>query len=372
MKSNSNLAICRALVKEGAGLDIVSGGELYKALKVGANPKRIVYAGVGKTATEIDTAIRKGILFFNVESTSELALIEKICRKRRKNINISLRINPGVQVHTHAFITTGVSESKFGLDFSTIRKIFSKSDAFAHLNIVGLHVHIGSQIINSGPFVNTLRKISAFIKELKAEGIRIDYLNIGGGLGIIYSKEHPQTADEYAKAILPILKDLEVNIILEPGRFISGNSGILVTKVLYIKKTPRKRFVIVDAGMNDLIRPALYGAHHEILPLKYPGRRQKLTKVDVVGPICENSDFFAKDRPLHKTEEGDILAVMGVGAYGSSMSSNYNARPRIAEAMVIKGKCYTVRRRETYKDLVREESVPSILKINPQPKVHGS
>lgn len=362
MKSNANLAICRALVKEGAGLDIVSGGELYKAQKVGANPKRIVYAGVGKTAMEIDTAIRKGILFFNVESIPELVLIEKICKRHHKKINVSLRINPDVPVHTHTFITTGVSESKFGLDFSTIRKIFLRRDVFAHLNIAGLHMHIGSQIIDSGPFVNAIRKISAFIKQLKAEGARIDYLNIGGGLGIIYSKEHPQTADEYAKAILPILKNLKVNIILEPGRFISGNSGILVTKVLYVKKIPRKKFVIVDAGMNDLIRPALYGAYHEILPLRYSGRRQKIAKVDVVGPICESSDFFAKDRKLPQLEEGDLLAVMGAGAYGFSMSSNYNARPRIAEVMVMKGKHIIIRRRETYQDLIRGEAIPRILK----------
>ena len=362
MKSNSNLAICRALVKEGAGLDIVSGGELYKALRAGANPKKIVYASVGKTATEIDTAVRKGILFFNVESVSELVMIEKICKSRRRRIKVSLRINPSVKAATHHFITTGISENKFGINFNAARMIFRRKQVFPHLDIIGLHMHIGSQIIDKVPFVNALRKMASFVEELRADGIRIDYVNIGGGLGIIYSGEQPQTARDYAKAILPILKKMKVKVIFEPGRFISGNSGILVTRVLYVKQNPRKRFIIVDAGMNDLMRPALYDAHHEILPLRSSGGRQRLLKADVVGPICESADFLAKNRRLPKVKEGDLLAVMGTGAYGFSMSSNYNARPRAAEVMVIRGRYYVVRQRETYQDLISGESIPKILK----------
>jgi len=361
MKSNSNLSVCRALVKERAGLDIVSGGELYKALKIGAKPEKIVYASVGKTAIEIDTAIKKGILFFNVESTSELVMIENLCKRLNRRTKISLRINPGIRPRTHRFITTGISESKFGLDFNTAREIFAKRNAFPHLDIIGLHMHIGSQITDKAPFVNALRKIAPFIKKLRDKGISINYINIGGGMGIIYSKERPQTAKEYARAILPILKKLKVKVILEPGRFISGNSGVLITRVLYVKKTPRRRFIIVDAGMNDLIRPALYDAYHEILPLRRLGKVETFIKTDVVGPICESADYLAKNRRLPEVEEGDLLAVMGAGAYGFSMSSNYNARPRAAEVMVIRGRYYIVRRRETYQDLIRGERIPSVI-----------
>lgn len=360
MKSNSNMAVCRTLVNEGAGLDIVSGGELFKALRIKVNPRKIVYASVGKTATEIDAAVRKGILFFNVESTPELVIIEKICKRRNRKTKVSLRINPDVKADTHQYITTGVSESKFGLDFNTARRIFLRRDLFPHLDIVGLHIHIGSQITNSRPFVMALRKTASFIKELRAKGVKIDYLNIGGGMGIVYSREQPQTAEEYAKATLPILRKLNVKVILEPGRFISGNSGILVTKILYVKKATKKRFIIVDAAMNDLLRPSLYHAHHEILPLRHMSR-QHFTKADIVGPICESGDYLAKDRRLPDVKEGDLLAVMSAGAYGFSMSSNYNSRPRVAEVMVIKGSCHIVRRRETYKDLIRGEVVPRTL-----------
>jgi len=360
MKSNSNLAICRALIKEGAGLDIVSGGELYRALKVGADPKKIVYASVGKTAMEIDTAIRKGILFFNVESIPELIMIEKMCKRHHKRIKVCLRVNPNVKANTHHYITTGVSENKFGLEFETAKAVFTQTNNFPHLDIVGLHIHIGSQITEKAPFVKALRRLSTFVKSLRSDGIRIEYVNIGGGMGITYQKERPQTAQGYAKAIIPILKKLKVHVILEPGRFISGNSGVLITKVLYVKKTQRKRFIIVDAGMNDLMRPALYEAYHEIIPLKKSGRRS-LSKADVVGPICESGDYIAKDRLLPQVKEGQLLAVMSAGAYGFSMSSNYNSRPKVAEAIVVKGRCYIIRRRETYKDLIRGESIPRVL-----------
>ncbi len=363
MKANSNLAICRALVKEGAGLDIVSGGELFKALRVGCPAKRIVYASVGKTEEEIIEAIRRGILFFNVESISELELINRVSRKLNSTTQVAIRINPDVEPGTHQYITTGKLTNKFGIDFLTARKIFSQSGKFSNLKISGLHMHIGSQIIDGKPFLDAIRRVVQFIDHLGFLGIRIEYLNIGGGLGIIYRDEKPQTADEFARLILPVLKSAGLKIILEPGRFIVGNAGILVTKVLYIKKTKVKTFVIVDAGMNDLIRPALYDAYHEILPLRYTlsAKRYK-EQVDVVGPICESADFFAKDRILPQLKEGDFLAIMGSGAYGFSMSSNYNCRLKAVEAMVMGNKHFVIGRRESFEDLTRNEIIPQVLR----------
>ena len=361
MKSNSSLSVCKALIKAGAGLDIVSGGELYKANKIGADPKRIVYASVGKTALEIDRALKAGILFFNVESIPELVLIERLCGRGDRRAQIAVRVNPGVKASTHKYITTGTHENKFGIDENTVEKIFKEKGRFPHLDIIGLHIHIGSQITDSAPFVKAIRKASKLIATLRRRGHRIDYLNIGGGLGIVYNKERPQTAKEFAKATTPILKKLKVNLILEPGRFISGNSGVLVTKVLYVKKSPGKNFMIVDAGMNDLMRPSLYEAYHEILPLRR-SKSRKTTKFDVVGPICESGDFIARSRRLPLIKESEYLAVMGAGAYGFSMSSNYNARPRAAEVMVIRGRYYITRRRERYADLIRGEKIPRALR----------
>ncbi|MDP2939118.1 MAG: diaminopimelate decarboxylase [Candidatus Omnitrophota bacterium] len=371
MKANSNLAICSSLVKEGAGLDIVSGGELFKATKSGVSPKKIVYASVGKTQKEIQQALKIGILFFNVESEAELENINRVARNLKKDAKVAIRINPDVEPKTHQYITTGRLTNKFGIDFRTAKNIFLKRKEFRNLKINGLHIHIGSQIIKSAPFVSAIKRVANFVAELKKELIDLEFLNIGGGLGIIYKDEKPQTADEFAKAVLPILKQTGLKIILEPGRFIAGNAGILVAKVLYIKKTKAKTFVIVDAGMNDLIRPALYSAYHEILPIEhraFPRLRsgqasiEHRKKVDIVGPICESADFFAKDRLLPRINEGDLLAIMGAGAYGFSMSSNYNCRSRVAEVMVIKNKFFITRKRETYNDLIRGETIPSILK----------
>ncbi|NQT95260.1 MAG: diaminopimelate decarboxylase [Candidatus Omnitrophica bacterium] len=360
MKSNSNLSVCRALVKQGAGLDIVSGGELFKAQKIKADPRKIVYASVGKTALEIDKALRAGILFFNVESVPELIMIEKLCARLKKRAKVAIRVNPGVRADTHKYITTGTKENKFGIDENTAASIFRQREKFSHLDIVGIHIHIGSQITQREPFIKALKKASVLIRALRAQGVKIDYLNIGGGLGIIYHKERPQTAKEFAKAVVPLLKKLDVKLILEPGRFISGNSGILVTRVLYVKRSPSKNFMIVDAGMNDLMRPSLYSAYHDILPI----RRSRATrrKFDVVGPICESGDFLAKERILSQSDEGDYLAAMGAGAYGFSMSSNYNARPRVAEVMVINGSYYITRNRESYEDLIRGEKIPKVLR----------
>lgn len=361
VKANSNLALLKALVDKGAGLDIVSGGELFRAIRVGCFPRRIVYASVGKTDAEIEDAIRIGVLFFNVESIPELENINRISEKLNKVTRVALRINPDVAPKTHRFITTGKLTNKFGIDFKSVYKIMLLREALANIKISGLHIHIGSQITESAPFVEAVTKVAEFIKKLKDKGINLEYLNIGGGLGIIYDRETPQTAKKYARRILPILKKTGLKIILEPGRFIVGNAGILVTKVLYIKSAPKKRFVIVDAGMNDLIRPALYDAYHQILPLRAGSKAGRTEKVDVVGPICESADFFAKERNLPLLSEGEYLAVMGAGAYGFSMSSNYNSRRRAEEVMVIKGEVFTVRQRESYSDLLRNELIPPFL-----------
>jgi diaminopimelate decarboxylase len=354
VKANSSLSILKALVDKGAGLDIVSGGELFRARKVNCPAKKIVYASVGKTEKEITEAVKLGILFFNVESFPELKSIERIAKKLNKHVNVALRINPDVEPKTHKYITTGKLTNKFGIDFNTARKIILSTRGFSRVKIAGLHMHIGSQITTCEAFVAAIDKVIRFIEELKREKFFIEYLNIGGGLGIIYDKEKPQTAQEFAQKILPMLKKSGLKIIMEPGRFIVGNAGILVTKVIYIKNTPKKKFIIIDAGMNDLIRPSLYQAYHNIIALR---QGMKSEKADVVGPICESGDFLAKERMLPKVKEGDYLVVMSSGAYGFSMSSNYNSRRRAAEVMVHKSRASLIRKRETYEDLIRNEVV---------------
>jgi len=360
VKANSNIAILKALVDKGAGLDIVSGGELFRALKAGCPANRIVYASVGKTDEEIEDALKNGILFFNVESLPELENINRIARVLNKTANIAIRINPDVEAKTHKFITTGKITNKFGIDLDSARKILLLRNNFSNVVISGLHIHIGSQITESDPFVAAIKKVINFVSDLGRKGIDLKYLNIGGGLGIVYDNENPQTAVKYAKKIIPILKKSSLKIIMEPGRFIVGNAGILVTRVLYIKTTPKKKFVIVNAGMNDLIRPALYDAYHQILPVTMAqGSKVKTEKVDVVGPICESGDFFAKGRKMPKVKEGDFLAVMSAGAYGFSMSSNYNSRRRAQEVMVSGSKIFEIRNRESYHDLINNETIPS-------------
>lgn len=361
MKANSNLAVLRVLVKAGAGLDVVSGGELYKALKVDCNPKKIVYASVGKTEGEIESAIEAGILFFNVESLPELALIDKIAHRLGKIVDCALRANPDIDPKTHKFISTGKGENKFGLDFKTVEKTFLHRGRYPNVRLRGIHIHIGSQITESEPFRRAIKKVVALIRGLEDRNIKIEWLNIGGGLGIIYRKERPQTAARFASVVAPLLKGLDVKLILEPGRFIAGNSGILVTKVTYVKRTRAKNFVIVDAAMNDLIRPSLYDAYHEVLPVVRRAVRGQIL-VDVVGPVCESGDVLARDRRLPIFEPGELLAIMGAGAYGFTMSSNYNSRPRASEVMVIKGKFYIVHERETYDDLIRGEIIPRQLR----------
>ncbi|MEW6101889.1 MAG: diaminopimelate decarboxylase, partial [Candidatus Omnitrophota bacterium] len=288
--------------------------------------------------------------------------INRISRRLNKITQVAIRINPDVEPKTHKFITTGKITNKFGIDFKSAHQIFLLRKALLNIRICGLHIHIGSQITESSPYVAAIGRVVEFIRKLQKEGIKPDYLNIGGGLGIIYNKETPQTAEKFARKILHLLKKTGLKIILEPGRFIVGNAGILVAKVLYIKPTPRKKFVIVDAGMNDLIRPALYDAYHQIMPLCTTHNAQrKAQKVDVVGPICESADFFAKDRVLRQLKEGECLAIMSAGAYGFSMSSNYNSRKRPAEVMVLKDRAFLVRKRDSYQDLIHNETIPSFL-----------
>lgn len=359
MKSNDNLAVLKSLSNLGAGFDIVSVGELKKALKIGADPKKIVFASVGKTEEEITFAIKTGILLFNVESYPELDEINRIAKKLNKKVKVALRINPDVTAATHAKITTGTLKNKFGIDLTTAQKMILNHAKYSNITFSGLHVHIGSQITTGQPFVKAIKKVIEFINILKKDGITLEYMDIGGGLGIIYKDEKPQTAADFANVILPYLKETELKIIMEPGRFIAGNAGIFVTKVLYHKNNGVKDFIIVDGGMNDLLRPALYDAYHEIVSVKK--NLSKKIKIDVVGPICESGDVFAKDRLLPLPKKDDLLAIMSAGAYGYVMASNYNVRGRPPEVIVKKTKFAITKKRETFEDLLRGESVPDFI-----------
>lgn len=359
MKANDNLAVLKTLANEGAGFDIVSIGELKKALLIGADPQKIVFASVGKTEEEIRFAMTEGILFFNVESEPELDEINRIAKAMNKRPKAALRINPDVEAATHEKITTGTLKKKFGIDLKTARSIMKNHKKYTHVNVCGLHVHIGSQIVESKPFINALKRVLEFIKELKKDKVELEYLDIGGGLGIIYKDEKPQTAQDFADAVLPYLEKTGLKIVMEPGRFIVGNAGIFVTKVLYLKDNGVKKFLIVDGGMNDLIRPSLYDAYHEIVPVKKTSAKK--AKVDVVGPICESGDYFAHDRVLPLVKKGELLAIMSAGAYGYVMSSNYNVRGRAPE-IIVKGDQYAItKHRETFDDLIRGESVPEFI-----------
>ena len=359
VKSNSNLNICRALVKAGAGLDIVSGGELFRASKAGCPPGKIVYASVGKTEREIETAIKKRIFLFNVESVPELIMIDTVARKLGRKANVALRINPDVKPDTHDYITTGTKEKKFGISFKQAEEVFDNANKYSHVRLKGVHLHIGSQITDTVPYVQAVKKVLDF---LDSSSIKVQWLNLGGGFGIKYEKDDtPKTAGEFADKIIPLIKNKPYKLILEPGRFIMGNSGILVCKVLYVKTgATGKKFAIVNAGMNDLIRPSLYEAYHEIQPVR---ERDSRTGVyDVVGPICESGDYLALSRELQELIPGEYLAVMSSGAYGFAMASNYNSRPRPAELMVMNGEVKTIRAAETYSDLIRGERMLKELK----------
>ncbi len=357
VKANSNLSILKLLVDSGAGLDIVSGGELYRAKKIKCPSQRIVYASVGKTEEEIKNAIKADIFMFNVESVDEIEKINQVAEKLAKRVRVSLRINPDVESKTHKYITTGKKETKFGIDKKTAREIILGSQKYKNIDILGIHLHIGSQITESSPFVLALAKTKKFIEQLPKR-VNLEFLNIGGGLGIVYDNEKPQTAQMFARNILPLLKDIGLKIILEPGRFITGNAGVMVTKVLYNKESYQRRFIVVDAAMNDFLRPSLYGAYHKILPVDKKEKcfSEKNKPADIVGPVCESGDFLGKQRKL-KVGEGQFLAVFGAGAYGASMSSNYNSRCRSSEILVKGRKVFLIRERESYRDLIKKEII---------------
>ncbi|NWF52456.1 MAG: diaminopimelate decarboxylase [Nitrospirae bacterium] len=360
IKANPNISILRLFAKQGGGADVVSGGELYKALKAGISPRKIVFAGVGKTDEEIRFALITNILMFNAESEDELREINRVAYLMKKKAPVALRINPDIDPETHPYIATGLKKHKFGIPIEDALEHYRIASRLENIKVVGIHKHIGSQITKIAPFVDALKSILILMDKLRSEGLRIKYLDIGGGLGISYKDEEPPIPKDLAKNLLPLLRGRDLTLILEPGRSIAGNAGILVTKVLYVKKGKEKEFVIVDAGMNDLIRPSLYGAYHHILPVV---KKQRNTAIyDIVGPICESGDYFAKDRELKEVKQGEFLAVMGVGAYGFSMSSNYNCRPKAAEVMVKNNEHFLIKDRETYKDLIRGEKVPAFLK----------
>lgn len=361
MKANSNLAILRLMAKEGSGVDIVSGGELFRALKAGVPPSKIVFAGVGKNAEEIRDALKADILMFNVESSAELHAVNDVAASVGKKARVALRINPDIDPKTHPYISTGLKKSKFGIAADRALEEFKLASSLGHIEVVGVHAHIGSQLTEVTPFVESLKKVIALIGMLKAQGINISYLNIGGGLGITYNDEKPPLPQELADAIAPLVQDLNLTLVMEPGRVIVGNAGILVTKTLYEKVGEAKRFIIVDAAMNDLIRPSLYSAYHEIRPVSESLLQRPKHAVDVVGPVCESGDFLAKDRMLPEVKPGDLLAVMSAGAYGFVMASNYNSRPRVPEVLVHGGEIHVIKARESYEDLVKGETIPAYL-----------
>lgn len=360
VKANSNAALLRLFAQNGSGADIVSGGELFVALKAGIPSKKIVYAGVGKTEEEIRAALKSKILMFNVESENELREIDRVAGLMKTKAPIALRINPDIDPGTHPYITTGMKKYKFGIPIEEALEYYRLASRLKNITIVGVHKHIGSQITKVDPFVDALKRVLLLIDELANRGIPISYLDIGGGLGISYKDESPPVPDDLAKKLIPLLKGRRLTLIIEPGRSIVGNAGILVTKTLYLKRGARKEFIIVDAGMNDLIRPSLYDAYHNILPVVKKKRGSIVG--DIVGPICESGDFLALNRELGRLQQGEYIAVMSAGAYGFSMSSNYNSRPRAAEVMVNRKQHALIRKRETYRDLIRNERIPLFMK----------
>jgi diaminopimelate decarboxylase len=369
VKSNSNQSVLGVLARLGSGFDIVSGGELQRVMAAGGDPRRCVFAGVGKTESEIEFALDQGVYAFNAESEPELERINRVAARRKQVAPISVRVNPNVEAHTHKKITTGTYENKFGIAFEKIEAVYARAARLPHLRLRGIQMHIGSQITEVTPFEQAVKKVLPLVRRLK-QLHDLEFLSIGGGLGIVYdpglASGQPTwwktarardilTPQKYAERLLPLLQPLDLRILMEPGRFISGNAGILVTRVEYVKRTGRKNFLIVDAAMNDLIRPAFYDAYHEIVPVtRRSGGR---IKSDVVGPICESGDFFCHDRPLPRAGEGDLLALLSAGAYGSVMASNYNTRSLAAEVLVAGTKAALVRRRQPIPDIWSGESL---------------
>jgi diaminopimelate decarboxylase len=359
-KANSNISILRIFVRMGGGVDVVSGGELFRSMKASASPDKIVYSGVGKREDEIEYALELPILMFNIESTQELVLIDQIAGRMKTRAPVALRVNPDVDPKTHPYISTGLKKNKFGINLQKSLDDYRLANTLPNVKVIGVSCHIGSQLTEVRPFVEAVQRIKELVLKLRAEGMNIQYMDIGGGLGITYNQEEPPHPRDYARALMKELKEIDCTLILEPGRVIVGNAGVLVTKVLYTKAGEEKNFIVVDAAMNDLIRPSLYGSYQRVQPVNRSDRPE--WTADVVGPICESSDFLAKDRKLPKAEQGDFLVVMSAGAYGFSMSSNYNSRPRVAEVLVAKDKFFVIRQREDYDDLIRGESIPDFLK----------
>ena len=360
LKANTNGSLLRILAKHGGGADIVSGGELFRALRAGIPPDKIVYAGVGKTEAEIRFALRSNILMFNVESEDELREIDRIAGLMKKKAPVALRINPDIDPGTHPYISTGMREHKFGISIEQALENYRLASGLKNIRVIGIQKHIGSQITEIAPFVDAMKRILVLLDDLRGQGFQIRYLDIGGGLGIPYGDEKPPAPAELAKKLLLLLNGRNVTLIMEPGRSIVGNAGVLLTRTLYIKKGVGKEFVIVDAGMNDLMRPSLYDAYHHIIPV-IKKKRTKIT-ADIVGPICESGDFLARGRTIERVVRGEYLCVMSAGAYGMSMSSNYNSRPTVAEVLVNGRSHSLIRKRGTYVDLVKDEILPGFLK----------
>ncbi len=360
VKSNSNIAVLRIFIAEGSGVDIVSGGELYRALQAGVDTRKVVYSGVGKRVDEIDYALGADILMFNVESSQELEVINSCAERLKKKACIALRINPDVDPETHPHISTGLMSNKFGIDIKKSLEEYRRARTLGQLEIKGVSCHIGSQVTKISPFLDALERIKKLVRLLRDDGMDIKYLDLGGGLGIAYDKEDVPHPSEYAKAIIDASKDINCTFIFEPGRVIVGNAGILVTEVLYTKSNDAKNFIVIDAGMNDLARPSLYNSYHRILPVIDKEREEIIA--DVVGPICESGDYLAKGREISRFERGELMAVMSAGAYGFTMSSNYNSRGRIPEVLVRDDQFFVIRKREVYGDLIRGEVIPEFLR----------
>ena len=357
VKANSNLAILNVFARLGAGFDIVSLGELIRVKRAGGDTSKVVFSGVGKTEEEMRAAIEAGILFFNVESVEELRLLNEVGKKLGRKAPVALRVNPDIDPKTHPYISTGFRESKFGIEIGKALEVYEEASTMDGVRVTAIDAHIGSQIFELAPFADSLTKLVSLADDLIDKGIDIEYIDIGGGLGISYKMDEiPPHPKEYAEVITGLIGGKPYKLVLEPGRSLVGNAGILVMKVLYLKEGTAKKFVIVDAAMNDLIRPAFYESYHEILTVRGPAGA--VEKVDVVGPICESGDFLAKDRKFPGVKSGDLLAVMSAGAYGFAMSSNYNTRPRVPEVLVKGGEFRVVRKRETYDEMLSGETLP--------------
>jgi diaminopimelate decarboxylase len=359
VKANSTQSVLKTFVNLGGGVDIVSGGELYRALKAGVDPKKVVYSGVGKKDDEIEYALYTGILMFNVESEQELTRISELASRVGKKAGIAIRVNPDVDPGTHPYITTGLKNAKFGITIDRAMGEYERAAGLPGIDVIGIDMHIGSQLTKVNPFVDSIEKLKTMIGKLKEMGINLKYFDCGGGLGIQYNNEEPPLPADYGKEIIGATKDLGMHLVFEPGRNIVGNAGILVARCLYTKERDEKNFIMIDAGMNDLARPALYGSFHGVQPVKKD--QDGMITADIVGPICESCDFLVKDREVPMFKQGDLMAFMSAGAYGFAMSSSYNSRPRAAEVMVKGGAFEVVRERETVEDLVKGEKIATFL-----------